>query len=206
MGLKLSWGVRLSDNILVSITDVLEKGNYVCPYCNDNLIFKNGDIRVKHFAHYGNTRCSIESIIHATAKLILKENSSVAIDESKIIHYVNPQLEKVIGVYRVDVYAETDIGDLLIEIRCSNAVSDLKAYNLNIYNLLEIDLSELPEMPTIEELTKMVLSDACREFKSKSKSIAPSSMLNKFIMTGGILLTIGLIVKRTLKRGNRYKY
>ena len=40
---------------------------YLCPGCEEPLVFRAGEYKVKHFSHKANTQCTGESIIHKTA-------------------------------------------------------------------------------------------------------------------------------------------
>ena len=49
-----------------------EKGQrFLCPECDTDVILRKGDVRVHHFAHKPDTRCSGESVIHKTAKRMI---------------------------------------------------------------------------------------------------------------------------------------
>jgi len=51
---------------------------YICPECNKDLVLKQGDKRIHHFAHKNNQKCNYydkpsESQIHKDAKMLLKK-------------------------------------------------------------------------------------------------------------------------------------
>jgi len=88
--------------------------NYICPECNKDLVLKQGDIRIHHFAHKkDNNPCNYysnpsESQIHKDAKMLLKQllelnidikiirkcNNNKCIVKEKNIKYKIPKLDK----------------------------------------------------------------------------------------------------------------
>jgi len=53
-----------------------EKGkDYYCPSCGESVILRKGKIKIHHFAHRSGLEgiCSYESIIHKTAKILIKK-------------------------------------------------------------------------------------------------------------------------------------
>lgn len=163
MNLNVPYALFKNTNKLIHISDTKIKDLYVCPSCGDNLIFKNGNVRVKHFAHKGNVGCSVESNIHAAAKQIILNNSSISLGKT-ITAYNSPKLEFIILNRRPDVVVQTDNGELLIEIGCTNFMTNQKIADLNTHNLLEIDLSEVKYDTSIKMLREIVLFTARRKF------------------------------------------
>lgn len=70
-GLKIPYGLNNS-SLLVSAKNASKEESYTCPSCNSKLTYRAGDIRSKHFSHSAESNCSIESILHKTAKLLIK--------------------------------------------------------------------------------------------------------------------------------------
>lgn len=44
---------------------------YSCPSCGQPIIAKLGDRRVRHFAHAAGSNCSLETLLHKTAKRLV---------------------------------------------------------------------------------------------------------------------------------------
>ena len=60
-----------NDKLPVS-PQVAEKGqDFSCPICDSEVILKRGDIRVPHFAHKPDTKCSGEGVRHKVAKRMI---------------------------------------------------------------------------------------------------------------------------------------
>jgi len=57
---------------LVRPADGLDNKQYYCPACGEALILRRGKIKRPHFAHYGNSPCARESILHSAAKAELQ--------------------------------------------------------------------------------------------------------------------------------------
>ena len=60
-----------------SIVDARKGISYICPCCRNDVIVKQGDVKVKHFAHKAHSSCDYythpsESQQHQEAKLVLK--------------------------------------------------------------------------------------------------------------------------------------
>jgi uncharacterized protein YlaI len=53
--------------------DHAQKGiTYLCPNCQEKLIFRAGEIKRHHFAHKPNGVCSQETVLHKSAKLLVQ--------------------------------------------------------------------------------------------------------------------------------------
>src|SRR5689334_19227719 len=46
---------------------------YTCPACGDSLVFRVGTIRTPHFAHRPASHCSVETVTHQIAKLLVQQ-------------------------------------------------------------------------------------------------------------------------------------
>ena len=55
--MKIRIAVDRNDN-RVSVDEAVSRGDYFCEACGKPLIFRNGEVRVKHFAHKPNLTCS----------------------------------------------------------------------------------------------------------------------------------------------------
>ena len=74
----LNFGAIIRESMkYISIIDAIKGNCYICPSCKNDVIVKQGDIKVKHFAHKANSNCSYythpsESQQHQEGKLLLK--------------------------------------------------------------------------------------------------------------------------------------
>lgn len=128
---------------------------YLCPGCEEPLVFRAGEYKVKHFSHKANTQCTGESIIHKTAKLLIVQTinnqadpqkrrpikiqttcvccNSEAIKSLPYDMFTSVYEEKSIGGYICDVVAQKNNEDILaIEILFSHHVDENKAKKLKI--------------------------------------------------------------------------
>lgn len=139
---------------LFSAKKAVKEQLYFCPSCHGKLVFRDGNINVKHFAHSANTNCNPETVLHKTAKKIIRhiiDNNALGKDNiyiknryydcSKIhITKIPPKTfsgsdeEIRISDYICDVVGyRGDKIALGIELLVSHKVSDLKAKNLSIF-------------------------------------------------------------------------
>ena len=103
---------------------------YKCPFCEKDVIFRNGKIKQPHFAHYKSENpCSYyekpnETQIHKDAKLLMKtlldnkrciniyrkcyycNNEESVSDDSFIIYYDNEEIEYFLNI-KIDEYNDT---------------------------------------------------------------------------------------------------
>jgi predicted RNA-binding Zn-ribbon protein involved in translation (DUF1610 family) len=69
---------RTQNGNLVHISEIHLRGRHAelaCPSCGEELVAKLGEHRARHFAHPAgkpNTRCSADTVLHETAKSLLK--------------------------------------------------------------------------------------------------------------------------------------
>lgn len=94
--------------------------NYFCPNCYKPVILKKGDIRVPHFAHKPNNTCNQETVIHKTAKLIIKK----IIDEWKSGKKDPPIIKRkcqICGTY-INQYIPDKVDKAILEYRLSNGL------------------------------------------------------------------------------------
>lgn len=69
-GLKIPYGLNESGELIAAAA--AQKGQvYRCPGCQGELIHRAGSVRTKHFAHAVDTPCSLESVLHITAKRLI---------------------------------------------------------------------------------------------------------------------------------------
>lgn len=71
--LKIPFGLDEKDRP-VSAEKAERLGAYRCPNCKSDLILKQGQIREWHFAHKVTIQCSLESVLHKTAKYLVRNS------------------------------------------------------------------------------------------------------------------------------------
>ncbi|MFD1006760.1 competence protein CoiA family protein [Oceanisphaera ostreae] len=151
--LKIPYGVDGSGE-LISAVSATKGSEYSCPCCGMKLIHRAGEVRVKHFAHPPASNCSLESVLHITAKrLVYAEILKNAAGEEGICladccqncgvefstrvpanTFTNAGMEVGVGDYICDVvgYQENTVR-LAIEILNTHKVDAKKAANLAVY-------------------------------------------------------------------------
>jgi|WetSurMetagenome_2_1015567.scaffolds.fasta_scaffold01072_13 hypothetical protein len=159
--------------------------NCVCPGCGSRLVAHHGEKKVKHFVHYA-TACAngFESAIHSAAKQVLLESKcilvpsiqaseflrdrklNVEIDETQTIaqRYIpieNVEVEKDLGSVVPDLVVSGLGKTLFVEIAYTHFVDELKKGKLRELGIatLEIDLSSLSEVPSMNELARLVVEE-----------------------------------------------
>ncbi|MFP4028360.1 MAG: competence protein CoiA family protein [Candidatus Brocadiia bacterium] len=72
--LRIPFGLN-EEGACVRPADAERSGCYFCPECGEALILRRGEIRVSHFAHYGDPNCRLagERWMHVAAKYVLKD-------------------------------------------------------------------------------------------------------------------------------------
>lgn len=185
--LKIPFGLR--DGLLLAAADVpngLSCG-CLCPGCGARLIAKHPKEKVAHFAHHAAEACSsgYESALHLAAKQVLLQHREIfvpSIAAQKRLYDeatgLSATVTKVIPAKLVtldaveeesrdfegiipDIVASVKGKLLFIEIAVTHYVEDLKLEKLRQLGIptLEIDLSDSPELPTLDEIEKMVIHD-----------------------------------------------
>jgi len=179
-----------------------EKGKpYRCPACKQPVILKKGQIKKPHFAHKADNNCNQETIIHQTAKILIKR----AVDEWKsgtgkapvlerlceicMFPATQPLPDKVEGAILEQRLADGSIADVAlltngkpvvaVEIRVTHAVDDNKAARLSI-PFIELEGLAVIENPyvwkSIKDSFKPFTCEKCRDafkkFKIEAKKIA----------------------------------
>ena len=170
---------------LVHIDDVPRglKCECVCPACGGALIAQKGRIKAHHFAHAKGEDCAAgyETALHLVAKDLLLERREVALPavEVSFSSYRKPieiapervdslesvQLERRVGEIIPDVLATVGGRKLLIEIRVTHTVDDLKLAKIRRLNLstVEIDLSNSRSGLSLDELASHVIEPSPRK-------------------------------------------
>jgi hypothetical protein len=182
-----------------------EKGrNYFCPACQEPVIFRQGEIRVAHFAHKVSDTCNQETITHKTAKLLVQK----AVHEWKAGKSNSPMLQRVCQIcgasgsqplpdkvdsaileYRLEDGSVVDVALMVehsaqaaVEIKVTHAVDELKANSLHV-PFIELDGYEVIENPTVwKSITDNFKSLTCckcksiyLKFQDKTRQIAKAS-------------------------------
>ncbi|WP_417596883.1 competence protein CoiA family protein [Oceanospirillum sp.] len=187
--LKIPYGVNTSGEFTSAYS--AEKGSvYFCPCCGERLIYRDGDVRAKHFAHPASSNCSFESVLHITAKELIRsiiENNADGRQEINLENHCqncgvlfssklpintfsSAGLEVKVGDYICDVvgYRNGSIG-LAIEILNTHAVDAIKARNLQVYwvELKAEDVLNNPEnwIPLQSNLKKSYCPDCKNHLK-----------------------------------------
>ena len=64
---KVPFGLS-TDQSLIAAESAIKGIIYFCPSCGEQLTFRSGEFKAKHFAHRADTTCSSETVLHAIAK------------------------------------------------------------------------------------------------------------------------------------------
>ena len=193
---ELSFGLK--EGKLVMVQDV-EQGLSCacnCPYCDQKLVAKKGDVRKHHFAHYDGDDCHLgqETAIHLLAKDLIAKNKKLMLPASyvkvesndiggythesscfepgKITQLENIEIEAPLDGYQPDLIAVTEDGENIdIEILVTHAVEEDKAEKQlrNQRLMIEIDLSGLSRSSSIEEIEQAVIYEAPRHYINDGK-------------------------------------
>ncbi len=70
--LKIPFG-QAEDGTIVTPDEADRAGAYSCPRCTAPLVFRDGAVRRRHFAHRVETSCDGESVLHHVAKMFVAE-------------------------------------------------------------------------------------------------------------------------------------
>ena len=69
--LRTPYGLSETGELICA--DLAQKdSSYSCPCCCERLTFRAGKVRTNHFAHPSGSNCSLESILHITAKKLIQ--------------------------------------------------------------------------------------------------------------------------------------
>lgn len=156
----IPYGLR--DGRIISVEDLTVDNEYgkrckcICPRCKAPLIARiRGRVRMKHFAHYGNSDCvgGYESALHMLVKEVIEEGARIKLPPiysslsqsgffvfNDVVFYnsflsdamvIKPdvgktEVEKDLGKIRPDVMVENSGNKLFIEVLVSHAVDEEK--------------------------------------------------------------------------------
>lgn len=164
MPVKLPFGLRRSDNRWVDVHMVPNgsKSDCICPICRDDLIARNGGTsgRIHHFSHKADCAASYETVVHETAKQIIKDLGFIwlPIGDGKKFAFAGSTLENRYDRVQPDVTVWSPGGrKLAVEIYVTHPVGDEKLDRLRELQMscVEYNLSNLPRDISYEALTRM---------------------------------------------------
>lgn len=136
--LKVPFAIDSNDRL--HSPDEAKKGiNYFCPNCHDPLVFRNGEIKIPHFAHKTSLTCSNESIEHKTAKLLVLN----AINDHLRKNGEKPKFLKHCGncykLYDIPLPSDSSIAVLEYKLPCGY-IGDVVVLSNNNTPLLVIEI------------------------------------------------------------------
>lgn len=184
--MKISYGLSALGSPVHIGSLGLERGlacGCTCPSCGTALVARQGDERVHHFAHHGQTAelCSYaaETELHIRAKALIEQRKQVNIPlhvaSSDYVVYqlypvTNVRLEQFHTGKKPDLIVTINGFDYLIEIAVTHFTDadKQKVYRDNLLNAIEVDLSGYKNVDDAE--LERVLEDAL--FASQSPAYA----------------------------------
>ncbi|EKN4695555.1 hypothetical protein ABF228_002295 [Yersinia ruckeri] len=176
--LKVPFGLDTYGN-LVSVDNIVKGQSYFCPACSTQLVYKSGEIRAKHFSHPAESGCSPESILHKTAKRLIKNviiSNSNETNEIELVNYCRScgdeyvvrlkkgffsgaEEEVSIPPYICDIVGfKNNEMRLAIEIFVTNEVNSEKAKGLKLF-WIELDAQSVINNPYYWRPKKSRLKD-----------------------------------------------
>lgn len=188
--LKVPYGLNDSGE-LVRAKNTVKQENYYCPACNVRLVLRSGNNRIEHFSHPAKSSCSIESILHKTAKSLLihaiqKNSDNEPIKLRSFCHSCGVEFdlplppktfskaseEIKIGQYICDVvgYRGNEIA-LAIEVLNTHTVNEEKANKLSVH-WIELKAEGVIENPFFWQPTQSNLNPTlCKSCKPEIQRI-----------------------------------
>lgn len=200
MNLKTPYALNKQGN-LTPPTEASKDSIYYCPSCEKPLIFKRGDIKIPHFAHYPEFKhlCSQESIEHQTAKRLIKaeiekwksgkcdaptlQRECSECNWEKVTHRLPDKVESAtleynIDGYRVDVALIDTTGTAIaaVEIFHTHRIDKDKASTLSI-PFIELKAEDIIEEPNLwitinHSGLNNTTCPTCKSFRERVKAIA----------------------------------
>jgi competence protein CoiA len=120
---------------------------FACPCCKNEVILKQGAIKIAHFAHKPPVLCEYgqgESELHRQCKNEIYQ-SLLGLDG------LHCELEKFMGTVRPDIYVKTHTGEeFAIEVQISTLTMDKIIYRTKQYNRLGVHVLWLPVFDELE--------------------------------------------------------
>lgn len=186
------------DGRVINAADAQRDTVYQCPLCRSALVYHAGQTVVRHFAHKAGTACSLETVLHKTAKLLIlqavADHVNPSLDETISITcqcvscstafpldipktaFTTARQEERVGSFVCDVVAmREDSPALGIEIRVTHEVDEAKAKALPIFwvELIATDVLKSPMKwsPSSSRLKPMRCTK-CKDYKSRLDALA----------------------------------
>jgi len=140
---KVPYGIDSNNNI-VKIAKANPKQIYYCN-CGSELIVKNGNIYLKHFAHKNSENCTPESWIHKEFKNTLFKNKKLlyydnVLNKDVLLEFDEVILEKNINDFRPDAIGIIGNKEYIIEFRYTHKVDVKKTNKIKLSNLFAIEI------------------------------------------------------------------
>ncbi len=188
--MKIPYGVNTSGKFTSS--DSAEKGSvYFCPCCGERLTYHDGGAKTKYFEHPASSNCSLESVLHITAKELIRsviENNAEGKQEINLENYCqgcerqfssilpintfsSAGFEVNVGGFTFDVvgYRNGSIG-LAVEIINNHEIDVVKAKHCQVYwvKIKVDDVLDNPEkwIPMQSNLKRSYCIDCKKHFKN----------------------------------------
>jgi len=163
---EVTFGLDRNNKSIKHISEVIRglRCDCICIQCGKELKAAKGDIQEHHFKHHEQSDCkaSFESVLHLTAKNIIRKGNSFHTGEKGIFQYFSTELERVCGGYRYDAYISTSDKPIAIEIIVTSHVSTLKRdyIRLTQQRAIQINLQSVDRNVNYEELERLVLVES----------------------------------------------
>ena len=155
---------KQANGTIISILSASRDGEYFCIGCGEQLIFKEGAVISRHFAHKAKSDClgGIESTIHIKAKeAFVKRNEAVFrlpnSSKSRTLNIISAREEVAYQIAGqrivVDVVIETrEMGEVFVEIYNTHKTEKEKASVIRALGrpCIEIDVSPINHIATPE--------------------------------------------------------
>ncbi len=165
---------------------------YFCPSCGNPVIFRKGEVRTPHFAHKKSATCSLETVLHKSAKIFIREAvmrwrheghaapmiyrtcEKCGMEQGIPLQKVDDAvLEYQLGQYRIDVALLTGGKPVLgVEICVTHEVDEQKFKNLGVpfieleaLSVLEDSERWHPIRTTLNKFT----CESCREKQERQE-------------------------------------
>ena len=168
----------LKDNHPVHISEV-ERGlkcGCICSACKHPLQARKGEKRQHYFAHQKGSECSVETVIHHTAKQIIMDAGEIHVpattyryeriidfyEPGQVIPLSNIHEEQYMGDIKPDIIGYYKGKPILIEIYVTHKVDGDKVQKIKDKSLraIEIDLSKIGYDTDLKKLKHLVLYES----------------------------------------------
>ncbi len=198
--LKIPYGID-SEGQLESAKKAIKGKDYFCPVCFEKIILRKGKIKRPHFAHKANTKCSQESVIHKTAKLLIQKvirDWKAGVNNPPVLlrqcggcgqfkeQKLPEKVEDAVLEYRLKEGVIVDVGLVVnetvqsaVEVKITHEVDDEKLKKMSI-PFIEVDGNAIIENPyvwkSLKDTFKPFVCKKCKEifvkFQKKAQMTA----------------------------------